>query len=266
MRGNEIPSPILITGAARSGSSMVAGIMRICGAFGGKCSGATENRGVNENDFIHDKMIIPFLRNMKADSSGQYPLPNVVEMSIPADWQRRIIGTLTNQNYRKGQGPWFYKGSKSILIWPVWNYAFPNAKWIIVRRRTGDIIRSCLETWHMKAFEDQRNQKAVGARNQREGWLWWIRQHEKRINEMIQSGLNCKVVWPERMVNGDYEQIYEAIEWCGLDWKNNTQRILQYIDPKLWKARNRNGGNGNGKNYSGDGPGSDNNQPGNDAN
>jgi hypothetical protein len=129
-----------------------------------------------------------------------------------------------------------YKGAKMVLVWPLWHYAFPNAKWIIVRRRTGDIINSCLKTSFMRAFTNLKNQKKVGVETERDGWLWWVRWHEQRFVEMIQEGLNVKVVWPERMVTGDYQQLYEAIEWAGLDW---SSEIYNFIDPKLWKARRK---------------------------
>ena len=28
------------------------------------------------------------------------------------------------------EGPWFYKGAKACLMWPMWHDAFPDAKWI----------------------------------------------------------------------------------------------------------------------------------------
>ena len=97
----------------------------------------------------------------------------------------------------------------------------------------------------MRAFNSKANQTAVGAKNEREGWLWWVRQHEQRFVEMIQAGLNCKIVWPERMVNGDYSQLYETLEWLGLEWNSE---VLNFIDPKLWKARRiRNGSKNNSR-------------------
>ena len=51
---------------------------------------------------------------------------------------------------------------------------------------------------------------------------------------MIEAGLNCRIIWPERMVTGDYQQIYETIEWLGLRWNNAIPSI---IDPLLNKSR-----------------------------
>ena len=129
-----------------------------------------------------------------------------------------------------------YKGAKMCQHWPIWNYAFPNAKWIIVRRKTSDIINSCIRTGFMRAFSIKGNQKAVGVENEWDGWLWWVHQHEQRFIEMMQAGLNCKVIWPERMVDGDYSQIKEMLEWLGLEWGSE---IMDFIEPKLWKARQK---------------------------
>jgi hypothetical protein len=229
-------APILITGCARSGTSLVAGIINMRGAFGGKMSGPNMNnaKGMFENARIRNELVKPYFRSIGADPLGQFPLPNVEKMIIPSGWSNDVIKVMQEEGYK--DGPWMYKGAKMCLHWPVWNYAFPNAKWIIVRRKTSDIINSCLRTGFMKAFALKQNQKAVGVDTEWDGWLWWVHQHEQRFVEMIQAGLNCKVIWPERMVDGDYSQIKEMLEWLGLEW---SPEIMEFIEPKLWKARQK---------------------------
>lgn len=231
-----MPAPILITGCARSGTSMVAGVINLCGAFGGNMSGPNKNneKGMFENVHIRNQILKPYLRKLGVDALGQYPLPDVTKLSIPSDWQSRIERVIRDEGYSGGS--WMYKGAKACLTWPVWNYAFPNAKWIIVRRRTGDIVSSCIKTNFMRAFQRKQFQQAVDVTNERDGWLWWVHQHEKRFVEMINEGLNCKIIWPERMVHGDYTQIYEMVEWLGLEWKSE---VLNFIDPKLWHSRQK---------------------------
>jgi len=228
------PSPILITGAARSGTSMVAGSVNICGAFGGIMSGPNRNnqKGMFENHRVRENITKPYLRGIGVDPLGQYPLPDIGSLPIPNDWQARIEEVMRDEGYRSG--PWMYKGAKMCLFWPVWHHAFPNAKWIIVRRHRRDIVDSCLKTGFMKAFRNQQVQRAVGAADERHGWAWWVEQHLARFREMQDAGLNIKVVWPERMVQGDYTQLYETIDWLGLTWDS---RVLEFVDPKLWKAR-----------------------------
>jgi hypothetical protein len=88
----------------------------------------------------------------------------------------------------------------------------------------------------MNAFSDEGVREMVNVADEREGWLWWIHQHEQRFVEMIEAGVNCKQIWPERMVTGDYQQLYEVLDWVGLSWRSE---ILNFIDPLLWKSRQK---------------------------
>lgn len=234
---SKLDSPILITGCARSGTSLIAGIINMCGAFGGNMAGANKNnqKGMFENVHIREKIVKPYLRKLGVDTKVQYPLLDIDNIAIPAHWRMDVLKVMAAQGYQE-ESPWMYKGAKMASMWPIWHYAFPNAKWIIVRRKTSDIINSCLKTGFMTAFTLEKNQKAVGVDNPADGWLWWVHQHEARFVEMIQAGLNIKIVWPERMVHGDYAQIFETVEWVGLEWKSE---VFNFIDPLLWHARKK---------------------------
>lgn len=227
--------PILITGCARSGTSMVAGVINICGAFGGDMSGPTKNnqKGMYENSKIRNTIVKPYFRQIKVDPLGQYPLPDINNLLIPFDWKERVEKIIKEQGYPGG--PWMYKGAKMCLHWTVWHYAFPDAKWIIVRRKPTQIVNSCMKTGFMRAFNSAANQRKVGAKTAEEGWMWWVHEHYKRFTEMIDEGLDVKWVWPERMVDGNYQQMKETIEWLGLEWKG--EEVMSFIEPKLWKAR-----------------------------
>lgn len=216
-------SPILITGAARSGTSMMAGVINICGSFGGNMfPGNRYNaKGMFENMKIREQVDKGFLKSIGMDPKGQHPLPDTNKMPIPSDWRDQVESIIKAEGYEEGS--WFYKGARSCLFWPVWHYAYPNAKWIIVRRRTSDIASSCMNTAFMSHYKDHA------------GWVKWVNHHEEKFVEMIQAGLNVKQVWPERMIKGNYEQLYELIEWLGLDWK--PEEVLEFIEPKLWKSK-----------------------------
>lgn len=234
---NRLPDPILITGCARSGTSMVAGAINICGAFGGVMSGPNVNnrRGMFENTRIREEITKPYLRQLGVDPLGQYPLPDLATLPIPRDWRARVEQVFLDQGYdQASKQKIFYKGAKMALFWPVWHYAFPRAKWVIVRRKPGDIVSSCLQTGFMKAFRDRAIQQAVGVPGEREGWLWWVKHHVQCFVSMIEEGLNCFQIWPERMVEGDYGQMYQLIDWLGLKWDS---KVLEWVDPKLWKVR-----------------------------
>jgi hypothetical protein len=165
---------------------------------------------------------------------GQFPLPNIETLSSLPVLKTRIEKIMRQEGYQSGS--WMYKGAKLCLIWPLWHKAFPNAKWIIVRRKTEDIIGSCINTGFMRAFSKQSFQNAIGVNNEWEGWFWWIEQHKKRFQEMQSAGLNIKEVWPDKMVSGNYQQIMKAIDWLGLEWNTDA---LSFVDPRLWKTRRK---------------------------
>lgn len=230
--------PIIITGAARSGTSMIAGCINLCGAWKGETSGPTRynKKGMFENAALRNSIMKPYLFGMGADRLGQYPLPQTKKLKIPYDFGDKVLNVIKEQGWSQ-ETPWMYKGAKICLIWPVWHFHFPDAKWLIVRRKTSDIVNSCVNTSFMRSFRNERIQKLVKAKNESEGWLWWVRQHEQKFREIQDAGANVKVVWAERMVDSNYSQMKETIEWLGLEW--NEKAIVDFIEPKLWKARRK---------------------------
>ena len=230
-------APILITGCARSGTSMVAGVINLSGAFGGIMAGPNVNneKGMFENVRIRQDMTKPFLRTIGADHMGQFPLPTTKEISVPITWREQVENIMREEGVGEDQ-PWMLKDAKMCLTWPVWHHAFPDAKWIIVRRKTPDIIHSCINTAFMEAFRLKKNLDAVNAATEYDGWYWWIEEYRARFVEMMDEGLNVKQIWPERMVSRDYGQTEEMINWLGLEW---TDDIFGFIEPKLWKARQK---------------------------
>lgn len=215
--------PIFITGVERSGSSLIAKIFDICHVYTGAVSTMYEHLGVKilMDNYLYEN------RNGELFPDSKY-------LKIPVTWETSVRRVIEAGGYK--DGPWLCKASRMAQMWPVWHYAFPNARWIIVRRKSPDIIQSCIKTGYMKTFKDPVNLIRVKVQTEEEGWLWWIHQYEKKFVEMIEAGVNCKQIWPERMVHGDYQQIYETLEWLGLKWNS---KIVETIDPMLNKSRRK---------------------------
>jgi len=223
----DVKAPILITGCARSGTSMTAGAIYNCGAWGGDMSGPNRfnKKGMYENQEIRNEVVKPFLREYKWDPLGQFPLPNirhVKELSngMAEKLKTNVLSIMHKQGLQ--DQPWFYKGAKLCLLWPLWHKAFPEAKWIIVRRETEDIVSSCLRTSFMRAYK------------KRSGWLRWIATHESRFEEMVDAKLTVREIWPQRMVRGDFSEIQACANDYGLTY--NEKAVINFIDPGLWRG------------------------------
>lgn len=238
MRKDYTNDPILITGAARSGTSMVAACIHLCGAWKGNTVGPSRynQKGMFENNAIRQGIIKPILRKMGADPLGQYPLPETEQTLIPQNFKDDILDTIKLQGWKENL-PWMYKCVKLSLIWPVWKYTFPRSKWIIVRRKEEDIVYSCMHTGFMRAFSRKETLREINCKTEEEGWNWWVEFYKKKFVEIINNGVNTKVVWPEKMVHGDYSEIKDAIEWLGLEWDGPA--VMDFIEPKLWKSRQK---------------------------
>ena len=218
--------PILITGCARSGTSMTAGIVNICGSFGGEMFGPNKHnqKGMFENQEIRQQVVKPFLKRMGCDPMGQKPLPNnrqIFEISPHQGkkWRDRIQLIMKHQGYKDGS--WFYKGAKICLIWRIWALAFPEAQFVIVRRETDDIVASCMRTAFMRAYKNKS------------GWARWVLKHEKRFHEMKQAGLNVVEFWPSRVIEGDFDYAKEFVEGLGLEYQDKL--VKAFVDPTLYR-------------------------------
>ena len=218
--------PIIITGCARSGTSMTAGIVHLCGAFGGEMFGPNKHnqKGMFENSEIRQRIVKPYLKKIGCDPLGQRPLPNNRQVFEVSDrqaqvWRDRICSIMQAQGYT--DGPWFYKGAKICLLWYLWHRAFPSAKWVIVRRRPEDIAASCLRTSFMRAYRDQQ------------GWLQWVVQHERRFDEMKQAELNIREFWQSQVVEGNFDHARELVADLGLEF--NERMVKAFIDPTLYR-------------------------------
>ena len=75
----------------------------------------------------------------------------------------------------------------------------------------------------------------MNAFKDRKGWLWWVHQHEKRFIEMMQNELDIRIVWHEKMLYDNYNEIQETVEDLGLQWK--PKEVRDFIEPRLWHAK-----------------------------
>jgi len=212
-------SPIIVTGAARSGTSLVTGIFAHCGAWVGETfDGTPDNpKGFMENITIRERVLKPLLAKAGADPKGQRPLPELKDLpDISVTGQ--ILTAINRQGYPGG--PWVFKGVKCCLTWPIWVRSFPEATWIIVRRDPEDILTSVLNASFMRAYRS------------REGWRKWYSVYDQRLCELEGSALNKYVVRPADIVRGDFGMIREAVRASGLAW--DQKAVDKWVDPSLF--------------------------------
>ena len=205
--------PCIITGCARSRTSLVMQILQISGAFLGSVIGVTgaNPQGQLELRQIIDQVQKPWLKQHGFDPKGQYPLPPEDFDSIDPHRRQQVEKIFAEQGFTERP---FFKDAKACLDWVAWNYAFPDAIWIIVRRNEEGIIKSCLspKAPFMSAFNNEK------------GWRWWVHEHIKRF-EQIKA--NCKYIYEidtDKIVAEDFSEIKPLVEDLGLVWDEEKTR------------------------------------------
>ena len=213
--------PIFITGAGRSGSSLVARIISMSGGcFTGYMNGMYENWRLKK-----------FLRNIPLSLEKHPPYPEV--LNIPGKFKDNVLSVMTQQGYKNNR-PWMFKESLLTPTWKMWDNAFPDAQWIIVYRDPKDIINSCMKTTYMTLMKDPVILNTIGVSTPEAGWEWWIKKHKESWMEMVGSGIDCKIVRPDKMAAGDYSQMKEMMEWLRLPWNEKT---IETINPLISRRK-----------------------------
>ena len=89
---DKLNSPVFVTGVERSGSSIIARILSLCGVFTGTVSAMQENIQIKQ-------WVDKYYTLIGADLKGQDPLPNTGEILIPTNWKSKIDGILFEEQY-----------------------------------------------------------------------------------------------------------------------------------------------------------------------
>ena len=196
---------ILITGCARSGTSLTS---QICGALGANLGAVS---GLYENTPIRDEILKPMIKAAGGDPLGQYPLP-----AIDADPGIEMRGNVLS---RLGRDGWAYKDAKIALVWRNWVREFPDAKWVIVRRDTEDIAASCVRAAFMRYYASH------------DEWRAWAQQYINRIEE-LKAEADYIEIWPYKAMSGNLTEFQRMAEHCGIDF--DPAIVSESVDPKLW--------------------------------
>ena len=205
--------PILITGVPRSGATFIAKIMAICGAEVGGVNVMFEHESLTlQNKLLLNSLKIPLTTDLNTKSHTF----NVFSTNIKDIVQNSFIHSLK----------WLYKSSTLSLTWKYWNKIYPDAQWVIVRRKPSSIINSCTKTAYMDMMKNKKTLKKIGVDTEEQGWKWLIHQYEKQWLEMYKAGLNIMEVYPDRMENQDYHKIGTLLNWVNLEWKDEVEEMM----------------------------------------
>ena len=206
--------PVIITGPARSRTSMTTQILELCGLFLGDAIGPTPSnpQGQRENHHIISQVQKPHLKKYGFDPKGQNPLPPVGWHEPDPARKDMVLGLMKKQGLLPGM-KWGFKDTKPCLDWRTWNDAFPNAYWIVTERNTDDVAKSCLKTSFMTKYKDEA------------GWLKYINDHKVRIKDMFNNIERIYKINTDDVVSFKFNALEKAVTEIGLNWDYDKVKV-----------------------------------------
>ena len=201
-----LKDPILVTGCARSGTSLVSAIIHDAGASGGNIvmnPSVYNPTGFYENHEIISAIDKGILREAGFDPLGQNGVPPA---DLPGkDIRAGMFRIAADQGIRPGE-TWFFKDAKLLLVFRSYVESFPDSKIVLVRRQANSIVKSCMRAPFMHR------------RTTPEQWLDWVEDHEKLMDALKSVKKEVREIWYEDLINGNLESMQKIIEWLGLEW------------------------------------------------
>lgn len=213
-------SPILITGVPRSGTSLIAGLLHICGAWKGETVGPSKEnaKGFFENMIIRETILKPYIRTINCDPLGQNKLPKIEDCIIDLSIKDKVKRVLLDQGYYRGK--WIYKDAKLLLTWPLWVALYPNATWIFVKRNISSIALSCMNTGFMRVCGNRKD------------WMKWAESYAERRLELQKAVGDTYYEFDIDTIIKDPEIIKHQVQSMSLTW--DTDRARNFINKTLW--------------------------------
>lgn len=195
-------------------------MLETAGLFGGQTKPGDKwnARGYFENEGI-TQIVVDLLRSLDVDGLGKRFYPHYVSAHQPG-FREAVHASLIEQGW-DGRQRWYYKNNKTLLTWRVWHHAFPNARWVIVKRDEEQIIRSCLRTEFMDAYDS------------RDEWRQYLNYHLALIDEIKSAVPNWHEFSIDRVFESDENEVREMVLFTGCTYQTE---IMRCIERRLWNA------------------------------
>jgi hypothetical protein len=190
--------------------------------------GGPENpAGFFENEVLREEVVKKMLVAEGVSPYGVGDFPALTGLRPDKKLAQRVLQIIHRQGYR-GDRPWAFKDAKLSLLWPVWKKAFPDARWIIVRRPRQEIIQSCLRTNFMRYHSDDP-----------EFWSQWIDVYRERLEMLKASGVWWREINTPDLMAGDSTVMQSVVSELGLQWQD--EQIRRFINPRFWHSAGESG-------------------------
>ena len=212
------PTAIFVIGCPRSGTSMTAAILHLCGAWGRLAVDGNVRSSGFHLQVLDNKVLEPALSlGGNAVKKGRFTLPNLPLIPSRIESLRdRIHGVLHGLS---------------------WN----NQTYVIRSRLLLPFVRSLLDQMpEARIILVRRSPEAIGNASVKTGWMaavaerkWW-QDYAKLYNaelhnlELIQDP-RVMTLYPSSYLRGDLEDVKAVVKLCGLTWTKEADALLNEL-------------------------------------
>jgi len=212
-------APILIIGHPRSRTSMVAGAFARCGAWMGTCTPPSPD---NQGGYYEHRASSAIVRNALSlaayDPGGLNALPPRSGLAVPSSVPQAIEAAMLHDGY--DGGTWAYKQCKLLLMWQQCVAAWPDAKWVYVRRSTPGIVASCKRT----SFFHAQNARFADDRERDAFWSASVARYLARLCDLALARVPMRTVDSDEVIGGHLAVLRDVVQWAGLEWQEDAVR------------------------------------------
>ena len=197
---------------------MTARCVSALGFFGGrtKPGDAFNATGYYENTAVED-LIVSYLRHADACNLGRRFQPFGLDAPFPG-FACRVLDRLYDQGY-DGARPFFYKDTKTPLVWPLWDRSFPQARWVLVERNRRDTLASIRRAPFMTHYETERQ------------WAAYLDRYDRLLTHIRSEVASCHTVNADALLAGDRREVQELSSY--LERPARARRASAMVDPSL---------------------------------
>ena len=201
---------IFVAGAARSFTSLTAGILYYAGAWGQKDNFEGRDEPVFEN--------VNLLDSFDQAAKGFKAVEFVSTPEVLSGCLRLIAQSVFDKHSAPDDRIIFLKHpglivDNSGVAWQHWHNAFPEAKWIVVRRDTREIEQSHFKLYGKIKFHNREV----------------LTQIPIMLSHFENAGTKHFEIWPgQELQDPKRTRFKEMVSWAGLKW---NKKIEEFITP-----------------------------------
>ena len=206
--------PIFIAGSPRSGTTMLAGLLKLHGVWVGE-SRVTIDPASNSligTENIPIKKAMGKLLHDIGYTNRKIPFPSETDMDqLDHDTVWKVLFDVVPHNKK-----WLYKSAGLLIFYKQFIEKFPEARWVLPRRNPQDIVDSIKRHAYMKFNADTKD------------FVEYVLKHQFSVEEAVNHSMSIN---SKEVANLNMEVIEQYFNFCEVEMDEKI--VCEFVNPKM---------------------------------